>query len=300
MSLEIRNLKQSYGRQPVFQGVSFVLNPGDLVALIGRNGSGKTTLFRSMVGILQPKEGEILLDGTALKQDVSLMNDLFYVPDRYDYFNQETLHTVLKYYQTVYNRFDPEFFRRGLEQLQIHPYPKAVMGQFSKGEKMILATLIGLATGCHYLLLDEPYDGIDVINTGKLNQIIIEAAERQVGIMISSHRLHELAKITDRTLYLEPGRGVTAVTDTSAPAWEKYQIVFTATPTAPIPESPEILILNQMGRVCHLMTTLPRKDIEAWFSRIGVVQYDVIPVMMEDIFRWEDRKGGLPDVQKIR
>ncbi|MDO5695365.1 MAG: ATP-binding cassette domain-containing protein [Eubacteriales bacterium] len=293
MQLSVNNLKQTFGKTIVFQNVNFTVSPGEIVALIGRNGSGKTTLMQTVIGILQGREGTIRIDGTDINKRVAAKKDIVFIPDRFDYFNNKKLTEVVEMYELVYEDFDRTVFEASLQSLNLRVSVTSRLGSYSKGERMLVACLLALSTRAKFLLLDEPFDGIDVVNVDKLNRIIIEAAEYGTAIIISSHRMETLEKIADRTLFIEAGGGIASMDGTGNTGLYKYQLVSRETLPEEFLRRPDILLLSNLGRVYTILTNMPVTVADVPEL---IIQMDELSVHMEDILHWQEHEEGGRDV----
>lgn len=211
--LLVRDLWSGYGETVVLQGMTFTVQPGEVVALLGRNGVGKTTLLKTIVGILRPRSGEVLLDGvpiTGLMPHEIAVRGVAYVPQGRGIFPKLTVRENLllgtkgrrdrrrTIPKSIYDYFP--VLRERLDQLG---------GTLSGGEQQMLAIARALAAEPAILLLDEPSEGIQpsiVIRLGEILQRIHQ--ERGISILLVEQNLDLALSTADRCLIMEKGRAV--------------------------------------------------------------------------------------------
>lgn len=285
MKLRANNLTMRYENGPkVLDDISFEIDSGEVFALVGRNGSGKTTILQILSQILDPINGELFLDDKDISINPNLKENIAYLPDNFDFFSYDSAKSAMDYYSTVYREFDKDFVKGEADKLSID-LSKSIRNQ-SKGNKTLLGLIIVLATKAPIILLDEVLDGIDVLNKSKIIDYILDAKEEGRAILVSSHQLAELQGIADKVFYLSlDGKISKSEGDTSSQV-QKFQIVT----SSEIPPSilDHMLVRQHIGRV---YTVLIDKDIDIQelLSDSTVVQYDELPVLLEDLFYWEDR-----------
>lgn len=212
MSLSIQNLAKQYGGRPVVRDVSFYVNPGEAVGLLGPNGAGKTTSFYAVVGVIQPDAGTITLDETPLNrlpiQKRAAMG-LGYLPQETSVFRklsvEENLMLVLEFQplstQARQQRAEALMKEFGIEKLRNTP---AI--QLSGGERRRVEIARALACNPRYLLLDEPFTGIDPITIEELQGLISHLTDRGLGILITDHNPQATLSIVDRAYVMFDGQ----------------------------------------------------------------------------------------------
>lgn len=281
MILKTEKINMSFDKKRVLNDISFELETSKITALIGRNGSGKTTILRILSRILNPESGEIFIDGKNLFENPKLKENIAYLPDRFDYFLYEKGLGALKYYETIYPKFDREFVIKESEKLKLSL--DTGIRNLSKGNKTILGLLIILATDAKFILVDEVLDGIDILNRKTVSRYLLEAAENDRAIFISSHQIKELQGISDKVMYLSmDGKLKTQSKDKSDVF--KFQIVTKKDLPKDIKE--KIIIISHIGRV---YTALYRGDssFKEELNKDEILQYDELPVQLEDLFYLE-------------
>jgi lipopolysaccharide export system ATP-binding protein len=204
MMLVAEHLKKSYGERNVVDDVSFTVNPGEVVGLLGPNGAGKTTSFYSVVGVIRPDEGTIRIDNVPVEQlpiheRASL--GLGYLPQESSIFRGltvgENLDLVLEF--QPYTALE----RQELGILRLKDAPAI---KLSGGERRRLEIARALAANPKYLLLDEPFTGIDPITIEELQKLIAHLQERGLGILITDHNPQATLNIVSRAYVMFDGK----------------------------------------------------------------------------------------------
>src|SRR5574341_1171708 len=210
--LRNENLVKIYKKRKVVNQLSVEINPGEVVGLLGPNGAGKTTTFYMVVGLLAPDRGRIELDGadvTELPMYRRSRQGIGYLPQESSVFRKLTVEeNLLAILETLDlsvadRRHRARQLLAELDLTALAPYPAYTL---SGGERRRLEITRALVTSPQYLLLDEPFTGIDPIAIGDIQQIIARLTERGIGILITDHNVRETLAITDRAYILYDGR----------------------------------------------------------------------------------------------
>ncbi len=209
--LAARALTKSYGRRLVVQRVNVEIRTGEVVGLLGPNGAGKTTTFYMMVGLTRPDSGQVLLgdaDITALPMYLRARAGIGYLPQEASIFRkltaEENVRAILETLGLPAGEQRSQA-RRLLEELGILGMAKQPAYTLSGGERRRLEICRALATSPSFILLDEPFAGIDPLAVHEIQGIIGHLTERGIGILITDHNVRETLKITDRAYILREG-----------------------------------------------------------------------------------------------
>ena len=214
MSLALKNVSISLGGRRLVNSVNLVLNPGEVVGLLGPNGAGKTTTFNLVIGLLRPDAGQVVMDGRdveTLPMPQRARLGLGYLPQEPSVFRQlsvrENLDVALD--QTVLKRSD-RIDRRDqlIEDFQLSAFVDRRGYQLSGGERRRCEVARALAVGTEgprYLLLDEPFAGVDPLAVADLQALIQKLRSRGMGILITDHNVRETLASTDRSYILNEG-----------------------------------------------------------------------------------------------
>jgi lipopolysaccharide export system ATP-binding protein len=221
--LEARGLVKFYGKRKVVDGVSFDVNPGEVVGLLGPNGAGKTTSFRMTTGQIPPNDGQVVFDAqdvTGLPMFRRARLGMGYLTQEQSIFRklsvEKNLLAILEALPrsrslgrrlTYRERWDRT--NEMLERFQLTHVRKNIAARCSGGEKRRLEIARCLACEPLLILLDEPFAAVDPKTTEDIRRNIRELAEHGIGILLTDHNVREVLKITDRSYLIKDGRVVT-------------------------------------------------------------------------------------------
>ena len=214
MSLELKNVSISLGGRQLVKSVAVDLSPGEVVGLLGPNGAGKTTTFNLVIGLLRPDVGQILLDGqdvTDLSMPQRARCGIGYLPQEASIFRQLTVRQNLDLAldQTDLTSKDRRDRRNQLiDEFHLNDFVDRRGFQLSGGERRRCEVARALAVGRdgpQYLLLDEPFAGVDPLAVSDLQSLIQSLRDRGMGILITDHNVRETLAITDRATILNDG-----------------------------------------------------------------------------------------------
>ena len=210
-TLRTSNLTKSYSGRTVVREVSLDVNSGEVVGLLGPNGAGKTTTFYMVVGLAAPDAGHVTLNGKDVTNDpmyVRARKGIGYLPQEPSIFRGLTVEqNILAILETLnLSRAD----RRAradelLNELKLAPLAKSPAHTLSGGERRRVEITRALVISPSFILLDEPFAGIDPIAVTDIQAIIFHLKERGIGVLITDHNVRETLRITDRTYIVHDG-----------------------------------------------------------------------------------------------
>jgi lipopolysaccharide export system ATP-binding protein len=209
--LAATGLVKSFRSRKVVKGVSLDLRAGEVVGLLGPNGAGKTTIFDMMVGLCQPDEGQITLSGqdiTDLPMYKRARRGIGYLPQESSVFRRLSVeHNILAILEMLgYSRRERgERVETLLKELDLVHIRTSKAYALSGGERRRLEITRALATSPLFMLLDEPFAGIDPIAVADIQQIILRLKQRHIGVLITDHNVRETLSITDRAYIINEG-----------------------------------------------------------------------------------------------
>lgn len=277
MKLTIEKINKKFSKKIVLNNVSFSVSTGEIVALVGRNGSGKTTLLKILSGIYSQDSGEIGIKGIDNK---NIRKQLIYIPDRFDYFKNSKIKKVCEFYKLAYENFDEQYFKTELEKIKLSQTSR--LSELSKGQLAIFSLILGISCRTKFIFLDEPLDGIDVINTKMIVDYILDAQSDGVGLLISSHQLNALENISDKVVYLDDGVGVSE--EVNKDEYSKYQLVYQEKIPEELRNNPDVRIVSNIGRVYVVIMRGSYEVTQEIIQDKELLQYDRLPISLEDIF----------------
>jgi len=204
-------IKKSYKGRNVVKGVSIEVNQGEIVGLLGPNGAGKTTSFYMIVGLVSPDEGNVYLDDTNITDYAMFRRSqlgIGYLPQEVSVFRKLSVEDNIMAILEMTDLTKEERKNR-LEELlsefSLHHVRKTMGNRLSGGEKRRTEIARALATNPKFLLLDEPFAGVDPIAVEDIQSIISELRKKNIGILITDHNVQETLTITDRAYLLFEG-----------------------------------------------------------------------------------------------
>jgi ABC-type multidrug transport system ATPase subunit len=203
--LTVNGLSKKFGARAVLRDVSFSVRRGEVLGLIGPNGAGKTTLFECMAGVL-PSDGGALIRNKQILAPGRRKSALFYMPDGVTPWAQQPVNWALGFFDRLYAA--PVKAAELLNMLKLESLRNARIGSLSKGERKRLLLALGLLTPQPLLMLDEPFDGLDLRQTRDVMALLRSQAERGRTLMLSIHQLVDAARVCDRLILLSDGRVV--------------------------------------------------------------------------------------------
>ncbi|WP_128514646.1 LPS export ABC transporter ATP-binding protein [Tabrizicola thermarum] len=210
--LQIRSLRKSYRKRPVIRDVSMDLHRGEVVALLGPNGSGKTTCFYAIAGLVVPEGGQVLIDGkdvTSLPMYRRARLGIGYLPQEVSIFRglsaEDNILAVLEIVQPDRHK-RRERLEELLSEFSITHLRRTPALALSGGERRRVEIARCLAADPKYLLLDEPFAGVDPIAVGEIRHLVHDLKARGIGVLITDHNVRETLEIVDRAYILHDGK----------------------------------------------------------------------------------------------
>jgi lipopolysaccharide export system ATP-binding protein len=232
MKLSAQHLAKSYKSRKVVNDVSFEIQQGEVVGLLGPNGAGKTTSFYMVVGLVQPDNGKVFLDNqdiTNLAMYKRAKMGLGYLPQEASVFRdlsvEDNIMAILEFTklnkQQQKDRLEELLGEFGLTHVR-----KSMGNVLSGGERRRTEIARGLATNPKFILLDEPFAGIDPIAVEDIQKIIIKLKKKNIGVLITDHNVQETLSITDRAYLLFEGKILKAGTAEELASDEQVRRVY--------------------------------------------------------------------------
>lgn len=211
LSLRATELWRSFKGRDVVKGVSLEVRAGEVVGLLGPNGAGKTTIFDMMVGLCRPDKGQILLNNepiTDLPMFKRARRGIGYLPQESSVFRRLSVEdNILAILEMQHLSREERAMQVDvlLKELDLTPLRQCKAYSLSGGERRRLEITRALVTRPRFLLLDEPFAGIDPIAVGDIQQIVTRLKHKQIGILITDHNVQETLSITDRAYIINEG-----------------------------------------------------------------------------------------------
>ena len=232
MILKGEQLVKKYGKRTVVQGVSIEVNQGEIVGLLGPNGAGKTTTFYMVVGFIKPNAGKVFLENTditALPMYKRAQRGIGYLPQEPSVFRklsvENNIMAVLEMTQLSLKE-QKDRLEELLDEFSLHKVRKSKGDTLSGGERRRTEIARALATNPKFILLDEPFAGIDPIAVEDIQSIVAKLRTKNIGILITDHNVQETLSITDRAYLMFEGNILKAGTAEELAADEMVRKVY--------------------------------------------------------------------------
>ncbi len=210
--LEVEHIRKAYKEKVVLEDISLTVKEGEIVGLLGPNGAGKTTTFRCLLGFLKPDEGSIKLNGediTALPVYERAKKGISFLPQEPSIFRDLTVwENIVMFLE--FQTSDPIEIKEKAETLLkdfgIYDLKNQKAFTLSGGERRRLEIARSLIINPSFLLLDEPFAGVDPVSVKDINHLIKELVKRDIGVILTDHNVRETLRITDRAYIIAHGK----------------------------------------------------------------------------------------------
>ena len=282
--LEIKNYSLNYGDNCILDNISFSLDKGKVLGIVGPSGVGKTSLIKGIVGIYKGTEGKVLYDGEEVYDNPNNKKKIAFVPDEHNSFYLITLREIINFYKGLYPDFNEDKFY-SINKLFKIPLNKRFL-QLSKGMKMRVNLMVAFSLNAELLVLDEPTSGLDPILKEKVLKIILdEVSSGNKSIIISSHNLIELERICDDVLILNEGKvEYHNSLENIKRNIKKIQIAF----DMPVYEEdlyfPGIFNISQVGRVFTIVIEDNEDKFMEYVQNFNPLFIEEIDLSLEEVF----------------
>ncbi|MDQ7818593.1 MAG: ATP-binding cassette domain-containing protein [Melioribacteraceae bacterium] len=206
-ALEVKNLTKRFGSLVAVNQASFEVPEGSIFGLIGRNGAGKTTTIRMMMGIYLPDEGEVNLRGVKVGQDFK--NRVGYLPEERGLYKKMKVLDTLYYFAEIKGKSGREIHKKAneyLKRFELYDRRLSKVEDLSKGNQQKLQFIATVLHDPDFVILDEPFAGLDPVNTNLLKDIILEMKERGKVIIFSTHLMEFAEKLCDHLAMIDRGK----------------------------------------------------------------------------------------------
>ena len=204
--LTVEGLTKKFGSRRVLADISFTVGAGEVLGLIGPNGAGKTTVLECLAGLLPTNSGTFKYHGNPLSAR-RRKEALFYVPDGILPWAQQTVGWLLTFFERLYSQA-PERLAALSGPLRLEEIARSRIATLSKGERKRVLLAIGLLTSHALLLLDEPFDGLDLRQTRDVMTLLRSESATGRTLFVSIHQLNDAARVCDRLVLLNAGERV--------------------------------------------------------------------------------------------
>lgn len=199
--IEVVGVKKKFRRKKVLENISFNVKKGEITALLGLNGVGKSTLLKIIMGLVKSDEGEVLFNGEKL--NYKTYENIAFVPDVLNTYGDMKIKDAFEYMSMMYEKWDMDKAYEMLKDFKLTDDLK--INKLSKGNIARVKLILGFARHPEYLLLDEPFSGIDIFTREKFIESLIGYMDNDIGILLTTHELKEVENIVDKVVFLGDG-----------------------------------------------------------------------------------------------
>ncbi|MGG3891218.1 ABC transporter ATP-binding protein [Metabacillus fastidiosus] len=199
--IEVRNIKKKYGKKQVLKGVSFTAEKGEITCLIGINGVGKTTIMKAVMALTSIDSGEILIDGEKIGKES--FEKITFIPDTITMLPQMKIDDAFTFMADFYKSWNPERAKELLQFFKLDASER--ISDLSKGNTAKVNLLLGLALDVDYLLMDEPFSGIDIFTREQIADVFTSHLIEDRGVIITTHEINDIEYLIDKAVILDNG-----------------------------------------------------------------------------------------------
>ncbi|MGG3801658.1 ABC transporter ATP-binding protein [Metabacillus fastidiosus] len=199
--IEVRNIKKKYGKKQVLKGVSFTAEKGEITCLIGINGVGKTTIMKAVMALTPIDSGEILIDGEKIGK--GSFEKITFIPDTITMLPQMKIDDAFTFMADFYKSWNPERAKELLQFFKLDASER--ISDLSKGNTAKVNLLLGLALDVDYLLMDEPFSGIDIFSREQIADVFTSHLIEDRGVIITTHEINDIEYLIDKAVILDNG-----------------------------------------------------------------------------------------------
>lgn len=203
--IEIKELEKSFGKFEVLKNISFNVDSGKVTAIVGPNGSGKTTIIKSILGLVKPNRGDILINNKSILGEHLYRKKIGYMPQAASFPDNLTVREVIKMICDL-RSLDIEPSPKLINALNLSPEMNKQIKNLSGGNKQKVSAVISLMFNPSIIILDEPTAGLDPVSSNNLKEIIIEERKNNKAIILTSHIMSEIEELADNIIFLIDGK----------------------------------------------------------------------------------------------
>lgn len=201
MMIEVKDIKKKYGRKKVLNGVSFTANKGEITCLIGINGVGKTTILNAIMALTPIQSGQILINGEKINKHS--YEKITFIPDAITMLPQMKIVEAMEFMQDFYTCWNQKRAKEILKFFKLNPQDR--IASLSKGNAAKVNLLLGLAMDVDFVLMDEPFSGIDIFSREQIADVFSSHLVEDRGVVITTHEINDIEHLIDKVVLLDEG-----------------------------------------------------------------------------------------------
>ena len=205
-SIEVDGISKNFGVQKAVNNVTFSVEPGEIFGLLGPNGAGKTTIIRIILDIFKPDAGKVAVLGGPMTE--AKKNQIGYMPEERGLYQDISLERCLNYLASLKGLPESEAHKRidaYLERFDLSAHRRKKIKELSRGMQQKAQLIVTLVHRPDVLIIDEPFSGLDPVNTQAVKEILVEERDRGVSIVMSTHQMHQVEELCDRLVLIDHG-----------------------------------------------------------------------------------------------
>ncbi|KTD86053.1 ABC transporter ATP-binding protein [Paenibacillus etheri] len=199
--IQVNQMVKNYGFKKVLNGVSFTAAKGEITCLIGINGAGKSTVLKSIMG-LTPYKGEVLIDNASLTP--AMYEKITFIPDSLTMPSNMRIADCMSFMADFYHNWNTQRAEELIKFFQLSAADR--VSSLSKGMAAKLNLLLGLALDCDYILMDEPFSGIDMFSREQITDVFTSELIEDRGVIITTHEINDIEHLIDKAVLLQHGK----------------------------------------------------------------------------------------------
>ena len=283
--IEMKGVVKSFEGFRALDGLDLSVEPGAVYGLVGPNGAGKTSAIRHLAGVLRQDEGEVLVDGEKVYENLAIKEKMVCVPDDVFWYSQDSTRDMMKFYRGIYPRFDEGLYERLGEVFSVDDAQP--MRRLSRGMQKQSAIRLALAARPEVLILDEPMDGLDPVMRRQVWSLVLgSVAGEGMTVLVSSHNLRELEDVCDHVGILHKGKCL--LQRSLSQLQDNIVKVLIALPeSTELPADLNVVHSSTMGRLHTLILQGSAQEATARLASLNPLYMDAVPLTLEEIFIYE-------------
>lgn len=285
--IELKNVSMNFDEYTALSQIDLQIKKGSAFGLLGANGAGKSTILRLLAGIYRQSEGEVLIEGEPVFDNVNIKSKVFFINDETVQFNRYTVRELKDYYKLFYPNYSEELFEQLRQTIKL-PLEKKI-SQFSKGMKRQAIMIIALACKPEYLLMDEAFDGLDPTMRIIVKRMLVDAMiDRDLTTIISSHNLKEIGELCDCVALVYQGKVVfNRELDDVTGNIHKLQLAFSEQKSQNDFTQLDIMHYETNGSVINMIVRGTSEEVAEIITSMKPLIFDCIPLTLEEVFIYE-------------
>lgn len=291
-------LTKKFDEKIALDSITLTIPDGCVYGLVGSNGSGKSTLLRLISGVYIADEGEICVDGENCFNNPVIKSQIAFLGDTPYFLPQSDLKEMAELYSSMYPDFDYKIYNHLLTVFPLNP--KARLSTFSKGMQRQAALILALSTNPRYLLMDEAFDGLDVVMRRVLANIVMDGVEKRgMTAIIASHNLRDLENVCDNVCVIHDGKIISNGNIESLRGnMHKIQVAFSTVPEMSTFDSLYVIKAERTGSLLSLVVRGNEDEIMQFINSLSPLYAECIEPTLEEVFVYELEVCGY-DVKNI-